>query len=487
MTLEKKHAEDTCLKNHQGLIPEREGPDVSTPHDASLDEPEKAQQGTPAETRNGDAGDDGRDSDLESSPGDGDVSESFPEGGLKAWLVVLGSFCAMFSIYGLINTSAVFEAYFKANQLQQYSHSQIGWIFSLYLFLVFFVGIQVGPMFDRFGPRVLVAVGSLLIVISLMLLSLSKTYYQIILTYSVLGGLGGALLNAPAYGAIAHYFEVRRGLATGIATTAGGIGGIIFPLMLQPLLDKSGVGFAWSCRILGFMLLGLAVPANLFIKSRRSIQRRDDGKPKAASIWPDLTVFRDRCFALATLGVFFMEWGLFVPLTYIVSYATDHGTGSSDSSLLLSLLNAGSVVGRFLPGLLADKFGRFNVIIITISLCAATILGIWLPCGDSKGGLVAFCVAFGFASGSNLSLIPVCLGQFCEPQNYGRYFATATMVASFGTLSSVPIGGALLGVGNQDTGWMALILFSGASYIVALACYTSARVLTVGWMPLSKF
>lgn len=317
--------------------------------------------------------------------------------------------------------------------------------------------------------------------------TLFSAYYQIILTYSVLGGLGGALLNAPALGSIAHFFDVKRGFATGIAMTAGGVGGIVFPLLLRPLLGKNGVGFAWSCRILGFILLALSVPANLFIKSRSSIRMSDDGKPKNGSIWPDLTVFRDRRFALATLGVFFMEWGLFVPLTYIISYATAHGTGESDGSLLLSLLNAGSVVGRFLPGLLSDKFGRFNMIIITITLCAATILGIWLPAGGSKGGLVAFCVAFGFASGSNLGLIPVCLGQFCGPQNYGRYFATATMVASFGTLSSVPIGGALLGIGHQSTGWMALILFSGVSYIVALACYTSARVLTVGWLPLAKF
>lgn len=319
-----------------------------------------------------------------------------------------------------------------------------------------------------------------------MILTLAA-YYQIILTYSVLGGLGGALLNAPSYGTIAHFFNVKRGLATGIAMTAGGIGGVIFPLILRPLLGKHGVGFAWSCRVLGFIFLALAIPANLFIKSRQSIQLRNEAKSKAGSMWPDLTVFRDRRFALTALGVFFMEWGLFVPLTYIVSYAAAHGTGSSDGSLLISLLNAGSVVGRFLPGLLADKFGRFNIIIVTITLCAATILGIWLPCGNSKGGLVAFSVTFGFASGSNLSLIPVCLGQFCEAQNYGRYFTAATMVASFGTLSSVPIGGALVGVGHQSTGWMALIIFSGVSYIVALACYTSARVLTVGWQPLAKF
>lgn len=99
------------------------------------------------------------------------TSVDFPEGGLKGWLVVVGSFCAMLSLFGLINSAAVFESYFSTHQLVDNTPSEIGWIFSLYLFIVFFVGIQVGPVFDRFGARVLVAVGSTLIFLSLLLLS----------------------------------------------------------------------------------------------------------------------------------------------------------------------------------------------------------------------------------------------------------------------------------------------------------------------------
>jgi len=97
-------------------------------------------------------------------------SDDFPEGGLQGWLVVFGSFCAMISVFGLINTAAVFESWFSTHQLAEYSTSQIGWIFSLYLFFVFFIGIQVGPVFDAYGPRYLVAIGSILMVASLLLL-----------------------------------------------------------------------------------------------------------------------------------------------------------------------------------------------------------------------------------------------------------------------------------------------------------------------------
>ncbi|CCF37936.1 hypothetical protein CH063_09153, partial [Colletotrichum higginsianum] len=77
---------------------------------------------------------------------DHDASRSseltFPEGGWQAWLVVFGSFCAMLSVFGLINSAAVFESYFSENQLADHSSSENGWIFSLYLCIVYFVGIQ---------------------------------------------------------------------------------------------------------------------------------------------------------------------------------------------------------------------------------------------------------------------------------------------------------------------------------------------------------
>lgn len=112
--------------------------------------------------------------DDKTSPGVESAAEEhtpFPEGGFRAWGVVFGSSCIMFCVFGLINSAAVFELYFRQNQLSGYSHSQISWIFSLYLFTVYFVGILVGPIFDRFGHNVLVLFGSLCIVASPMLLS----------------------------------------------------------------------------------------------------------------------------------------------------------------------------------------------------------------------------------------------------------------------------------------------------------------------------
>ncbi len=288
----------------------------------------------------------------------------------------------------------------------------------------------------------------------------------------------------PSYGAIAHFFHARRGLAMGIATTSGAFGGIIFPIILQQVVPR--IGFAWGCRVVGFVLLCLAVPANLFIRTRLPPKLGPNGKANLSSVLPDFTIFKDARFALSALAIFFMEWGLFMPITFIVSYAAAHGQDTNDSYLLLSFMNAGSIVGRTFPGFISDKFGRFNTIVVTIFLCVVTVFGLWLPARESKPMLTAFGVLFGFASGSNLSLAPVCLGQLCDSREYGRYLSTAMMAASFGTLSGVPIGGALVGLGGE-LGWSAMVLFSGLAYSVSMVCFATARILAVGWKPRTVF
>ena len=64
-----------------------------------------------------------------------DDKDDFPEGGLKGWSVVVGSFCGLFSVFGIINSTAILLDYLQQNQLKEYSPSSLGWIFGTALFL----------------------------------------------------------------------------------------------------------------------------------------------------------------------------------------------------------------------------------------------------------------------------------------------------------------------------------------------------------------
>ncbi|KAI4167520.1 MAG: hypothetical protein LQ343_007152 [Gyalolechia ehrenbergii] len=287
---------------------------------------------------------------------------------------------------------------------------------------------------------------------------------------SAVGGVGTSLIFSPAVGAIAHFFSRYRGAATGLAATGGSFGGIIFPLALQSLFPR--LGFAWSVRLLALIFLILLAVANLLIRTR--LPPRVGG-----TVWPDFRIFGNPTFALTTAGVFFLEWGLFVPLSYISSYALANDVSPAFSYQLLAVLNAGSVFGRGIPGYVADRLGRFNTMIAAVALCLISVLGIWLNVGSSVAGLCVFAVLFGFASGSNISLTPVCVGQLCEPDVFGRWYGTLYTVVSIGCLTGIPIAGEILSVSNED--YWGLIIFTGMSYAGGLICFTAARVLNVGW------
>ncbi|GLA54804.1 hypothetical protein AnigIFM63604_001112 [Aspergillus niger] len=397
---------------------------------------------------------------------------TYPEGGLEAWLVVFGSFMGLFGSLGLVNTIGTFQAYIEDHQLKDYSSGTTGWIFGMYAFLTFFCGVQIGPVFDAKGPRFLVFSGAVLVIVMMVALGFCTQYWHFMLVIGIAGGVGASLIFTPAIAAIGHFFNEKRGVATGIAATGGSVGGVVFPLTLEALFPK--IGFAWATRVVALLCLISVAIACLLIKSR--LPKKPAVKE---NMMPDFRIFREPKFALTTAGVFFIEWGLFIPISYISSYALAHGVSSQFSYQILAILNAGSFFGRGIPGFVADYLGRFNTLIVTVALCLICNACLWLPAGNSVPVMVVYCVIFGFASGSNISLTPVCISQLCKIENYGRYYATAYTIVSFGTLTGIPIAGEILSRCNGE--YWGLITFTTCCYALGLVCVTLVKVIHVGW------
>ncbi|KAF8477610.1 MFS monocarboxylate transporter [Kalaharituber pfeilii] len=398
-----------------------------------------------------------------------DENENYPEGGLRAWLVVLGSFLLSFAGLGVMNTMGTFQTYLAENDLKDHSHSSIGWIFGTHPFLAFLCGVKIGPIFDKHGPRLLVLAGSIGLIAMFFIMSICKEFYQYFLTFGILGGTSVSLVFTPSIASVGHWFQVKRATATGIAVTGASIGGIVFPLVFQQLIPQ--IGFPWACRVVGFIELVLLIPANFLIRSR--LKPTPDAKARI-----DLGALRDPIFALTTFGAFLIEWGLFIPITYQTSYAIAAGVEEAFSYQLVAIFNTGSVFGRWLPNYAADKLGRFNIMIIMAALCVIVTLGLWLP-GKGEATLIAFAVLYGFGSGSGISLAPVCVGQICRTEDYGKRYGTCYFIASFASLTSIPIAGAILTLQNGD--YSGLIWFAAGSYIGTIIVFTAARIIGGGW------
>jgi len=151
----------------------------------------------------------------------------------------------------------VFQEYYQTNQLSSFSPSTISWIPSLEAFMMFFGGPFIGKLYDNYGPRHILLVGSFLHVFGLMMTSISSKYYQFILAQGLCSPIGASMIFYPAMSTCSTWFFKRRALAFGIMAAGSSLGGVIFPIMITHLLPL--VGFGWSMRIAAFIILGLLV------------------------------------------------------------------------------------------------------------------------------------------------------------------------------------------------------------------------------------
>jgi len=312
--------------------------------------------------------------------------------------------------------------------------SNISWVGAIQSYCVLLMGFLSGPIFDRGYLRPLLCVGSLLVVIGFMMLSLCHTFWQVLLAQGFCIGIGSGLLFVPAVAILPTYFNTKLGLAIGLAASGSSMGGIIYPIVFYRLLDQ--IGFGWSVRVLGFLALAtLLIP--IFVMKQRV-------KPPKARALIDTTVFQDIPFMLFTLGAMIGFIGLYTVLFYISFFGQANGyTDASMSFYIVPILNAASVFGRTLPNALSDKTGSFNIILPGAAVCS--ILIFCMIAVDGLGSIVALAILFGFFSGVFIALPPVCLVALtADKSKIGSRIGMAFGFMGFGTLAGVSTNSMLI-------------------------------------------
>ncbi|KAF5633434.1 monocarboxylate transporter 2 [Fusarium sp. NRRL 52700] len=392
-----------------------------------------------------------------------------PDGGLTAWLVVLGAWCTSFCSFGWINSVGAFQEYYQNDLLKQYSSSTIAWIPSLQIFFIMGMGPIIGKLYDTYGPRWLIFVGSFMHVFGIMMASISTEYYQILLSQGVCSAIGVSAIFQPALSTIHGWFDSNRGAAFGILSTGSSIGGVIFPIMVTRLIKQ--VGFGWSMRICAFMILGLLIIANLTVRSihppsPQKVTRAQLAKP-----------FHEPEFIFCMLGFFFFTFGIFIPIDYLPVQALHAGVDPNLVQYLIPILNAASLFGRISSGILGDKMGRYNIFIIVGFLSGVWILALWIP-SNSQNGIIAFAALFGFCSGAYVSLIAPLVAQISPLPEIGFRSGMVFFISSIGGLTTNPINGSIL---ERPTGWLGVKIFAGIFCLAGTAFILAARIQRVGW------
>ena len=163
------------------------------------------------------------------APPPGMRSQDFPDGGLKAWSVVLGAWCCFFVSFGWVSSIGVFQSYYQTNQLSSYSASVVSWIPSVEIFMLQVLAPVYGKIFDGYGARYLLVFGTFFHILGLMATSLSTNYYQFFLAQSICSGLGASAIFYAGTNSTSTWFIRRRALALGIVASGSGLGGVLVP------------------------------------------------------------------------------------------------------------------------------------------------------------------------------------------------------------------------------------------------------------------
>lgn len=281
-----------------------------------------------------------------------------------------------------------------------------------------------------------------------MMTSLCEEYWQFMLAQGVLGGLVTGLLLIPAMAAVSQYFDKKRAAALGLAVSGSSIGGIVFPIALSKMLNSSTLGFGWSVRIVGFLILPCLAFSCITVQARL---------PSRQTNFFIGAAFKKATYSLLVLSCFFVFLGMFTPIFYLAVYAVHKGVDATLASYLLAILNGASTFGRIIPGILADKFGRLNIFGM-----GGIITGIIILCwntAESTAGLVVYAVFFGFWSGTIISGAAAAFSVCVEDaRDLGTYMGMGLGVGAVAVLIGPPINGALV---DEYGGFLQVSIFSG--------------------------
>ncbi len=133
---------------------------------------------------------------------------------------------------------------------------------------------------------------------------------------------------------------------------------------------------------------------------------------------------------------------------------------------LAAILNATSLFGRVIPGVLSNKIGPFNIF-----AAAALSTGILIFCMqkvESNASIIVFACVYGFCSGANVSGLSVVLSQTTkDARNIGTYMGMAWGIISIAVLVGPPIDGAFV---SHYGGFNEVSDFCGAAVILGGIC-----------------
>jgi MFS family permease len=231
----------------------------------------------------------------------------------------------------------------------------------------------VGLAFDRFGPRLLMPLGALLVGVGLVISSFASSLWELYVSYGIITALGQGALSFVGHNAlISFWFVRRRATAIGIASMGQGVGALVMVPLTQLLIDQ--VGWRWTYIVTGSLLLLVLVPANALFQRRapQDVGQFPDGddappaenpgrhsaKHAASRDWTLGEAARSFPFWCITIGHLALGTALFLINTHVIAHFVAVGYEKLAASFYFGLIGFIRIGATIVWGSISDRLGR---------------------------------------------------------------------------------------------------------------------------------
>jgi hypothetical protein len=124
----------------------------------------------------------------------------------------------------------------------------------------------------------------------------------------------------------------------GVMVTDSSLGGVVFPVMINRLIQNPSLRYPWAMRIAAFLVLALQIVAIFTLRPRTAPAPKKT--PAATPVATLAAPFREVPFVVMLLGMFILMYGIFIPVNYLALQALEQAHVSESMSLyLVSIFN----------------------------------------------------------------------------------------------------------------------------------------------------
>ncbi|MFT5414592.1 MAG: OFA family oxalate/formate antiporter-like MFS transporter [Gammaproteobacteria bacterium] len=365
------------------------------------------------------------------------------------WVVTASAFMVLFLTYGVQYSFGIFVPAMMDDLGWQ--HASLGGAFSLYTVVYTGFSLITGRLTDSFGPRRIVGIGAILLGMGIMVTSQVSSQWQLFFWYGIVAALGMSTAYIPCNMTVVRWFQRRRGLALGLASSGASCGILVVPLFASLMIDK----YDWR---IGLLVLGAilfvitSIAAHFMVRDPEQMGLLPDGEgrlslarersPDAigliepavqASGWTLREASTTASFWTFLVAFLVTMLTVTVPFVHIASFARDIGLSNMSGAMTISVIGLFAFAGSMFLGALSDRIGR--KVTIVISFVSQVIAFTLFLNADNATTLYLGAAAFGFFYGSFATLFPALVGDLFGPAHAGA------------------IGGLIFAAGGLLGGW----------------------------------